>query len=150
MRASTLGLFVLMVSVQWASAQQTSVEQEIIDLSREKWRWMSEQDADTLATLFHDQARFVHMSGTWGKNQELDIIRSGSIHYKQADVHEVVVEVFDDTAVLWNRITLLAVVRGNEVSNEFTVTEVYEEQNDGWKLLALTFSSVRDTHRIEH
>jgi hypothetical protein len=139
-----------MVSVQWASAQQTSVEQEIIDLSREKWRWMSEQDADTLATLFHDQARFVHMSGTWGKNQELDIIRSGSIHYKQADVHEVVVEVFDDTAVLWNRITLLAVVRGNEVSNEFTVTEVYEEQNDGWKLLALTFSSVRDTHRIEH
>ncbi len=67
MRASILGVFISIVSVQWVSAQQASVEQEIIDLSREKWRWMSEQNADTLATLFHDQARFVHMSGTWGR-----------------------------------------------------------------------------------
>ena len=138
-----------MVSVRWASAQQTSLEQEIIDLSREKWRRMSEQNADTLATLFHDQARFVHMSGTWGKDEEIDIIRSGRIHYKQADVHEVVVEVVDDTAILWNRITLLAVVRGNEVSNPFTVTEVYRKQENGWKMLAMTFSSVRSDHRIE-
>jgi hypothetical protein len=134
--------------VQWVSAQQASVEQEIIDLSREKWRWMSEQNADTLATLFHDQARFVHMSGTWGKDEEIDIIRSGRIHYKQADVHQVVVEVVDDTAILWNRITLLAEVRGNEVSNPFTVTEFYKKQENGWKLLALTFSSVRPDHSI--
>jgi hypothetical protein len=149
MKASILGLFVLMVSVQSASAQQANVEQEIVELSREKWRWMSEQNADTLATLFHDKAKFVHMSGTWGKDEEIDIIRSGRIHYKQADVHEVVVEMFDDTAILWNRITLLAEVRGNEVSNPFTVTEVYKKQENGWKLLALTFSSVRNDHSID-
>ena len=149
MRASILGVFVLIVSVQWAGAQQTSVEQEIIDLSAEKWRWMAEQNADTLATLFHDQARFVHMSGTWGKDEEIDIIRSGRIHYKQADVHQVVVEVVHDTAILWNRITLLAEVRGNEVSNPFTVTEFYKKQENGWKMLAMTFSSVRTNHTIE-
>jgi len=148
MRPSILGLFALTVAVQGASGQQTSVEQEIIDLSREKWQWMSEQNADTLATLFHDKAKFVHMSGTWGKDEEIDIIRSGRIHYQQADVHQVVVAMFDDTAILWNRITLLAVVRGNEVSNPFTVTEVYKKQESGWKLLALTFSSVRPEHSI--
>lgn len=148
MRASILGLFLSIVSVQWAGAQQPGVEQEIIDLSRAKWRWMSEQNADTLATLFHDKAKFVHMSGTWGKDEEIDIIRSGRIHYKQADVHEVAVEIVDDTAILWNRITLLAVVRGNEVSNPFTVTEVYKRQQNDWKLLALTFSSVRSDHSI--
>lgn len=151
MKRLMLGVTLLVACAQGASAQDpTSVEQEIIELSREKWRWMSEQNADTLATLFHDQARFVHMSGTWGKGRELEIIRSGSIHYKQADVHDVVVEMFDDTGILWNRITLLAVVRGNEVSNEFTVTEVYKKQENDWQLLALTFSSVRDTHSIEH
>ena len=150
MKASILGLAVLVMCAQATAAQQTSAEQEIIDLSRQKWRWMSEQNVDTLATLFHDQARFVHMSGTWGKGAEIEIIRSGSIHYKQADVHDVVVEMFDDTGILWNRITLLAVVRGNEVSNEFTVTEVYKKQANEWKLLALTFSSVRDTHEIAH
>ena len=137
-------------TAQDADSRSANVEQEIRDLSTTKWRWMAEQNVDSLAPLFHDEARFVHMSGTWGKDAEVDIIRSGRIHYKHADVHDVVVEVVDDTAVLWNRITLLAVVGGNEVSNEFTVTEVYKEQRDGWQLLALTFSSVRDTHRLEH
>jgi len=151
MKGLMLGLALLVACAQWTGAQErTRAEQEIIDLSAAKWHWMAERNVDTLATLFHDQARFVHMSGTWGTEEEIDIIRSGRIHYKQADVHEVVVEVFDDdTVVLWNRITLLAEVRGTEVSNAFTVTEVYEEQDDGWKLLAMTFSSVRSGHSIE-
>ena len=66
-------------------------------------------------------------------------------------MHDVAVEVFsDDTVVLWNRITLTAHVRGNDVSNEFTVTEIYQKQDSDWRLLDLTFSSVRDTHKIEH
>src|SRR5690606_1387897 len=114
-----------------------------------KWQWMAEKNVDKLIPLFHDASKFVHMSGTWGKDREIEIIQSGSIHYKQADVHEVAVEVVGDTAILWNRITLLAEVRGAEVTNEFTVTEVYKEIEDDWKLFALTFSSVRDTHSIE-
>ncbi len=62
----------------------------------------------------------------------------------------MVIETFDDTAILWNRIALVAVVRGNEVSNEFTVTEIYKKRDNDWKLLDLTFSKVRDTHSIEH
>ena len=91
MKSSLIGLLFAILSAQTAYAQ-TASEQEIIDLSRAKWQWMAEKDADTLATLFHDQARFVHMSGSWGKERELEIIRSGSIHYKQADVHQVVAE----------------------------------------------------------
>ena len=53
-----------------------------------------------------------------------------------------------DTAVVWNRITLLAEVRGTEVTNPFTVTEVYQREGGAWTLLALTFSSIRDGHEI--
>ena len=55
----------------------------------------------------------------------------------------------ENTAIVWSRITLHAMVRGNEAVNEFTATEVYQKQGQDWKLLALTFSSVRDTHKIE-
>lgn len=149
MRTSIISVFALALGAPWVSAQQASVEREIMDLSTQKWQWMAEQDVDALAALFHDQSRFVHMSGTWGKDAEIEIIRSGSIHYTHADVHEVVVEVIGDTAILWNRITLLAMVRGTEVSNPFTVTEVYQRHDDGWQMLAMSFSSVRDGHRIE-
>lgn len=131
-------------------AQNSAAEKEIINLSKEKWQWMADKNVNQLASLFHDDSRFIHMSGSWGKERELEIIKTGSIWYKQADVHDVVVKIFDDTVILWNRITLMAHVRGNDVSNEFTVTEVYQKQGNTWKLLDLTFSSVRDTHTIEH
>ena len=81
--------------------------------------------------------------------QELDIIKTGRIWYKQTDVHDVAAEVFENTAIVWSHITLTAVVRGNDARTEFTVTEVFQKQGSDWKILALTFSSVRDTHEIQ-
>lgn len=144
-------IFLFFAAIPSAIAQtDTEVQEEIIKLSAQKWQWMADKNVDKLAVLFDDKSKFVHMSGSWKKERELEIIESGSIWYKQADVHDVAAEVFDDTAIVWNRITLVAHVRGNDVSNEFTVTEVYKRQSEGWKLLDLTFSSVRDTHKIEH
>lgn len=120
--------------------QVASLEQKIIDLSKEKWAWMADRNAAALDALFHEKSVFVHMGGAWGKEQELEIIRSGGIHYKQADIHEVSVKVIDQTAILLNRITLLAVVGGNEVTNPFMVTEVYVQQEGIWKLGSLSFT----------
>ena len=159
MKVTIVGLsFLVMIAVSGCSSQKNTSattnsinsEQEIINLSKEKWQWMSDKNVEKLAPLFHDESKFVHMSGTWKKNEELDIIKTGSIWYKKADVHDVAVEIVDDVAILWNRITLTAVVRGSDAVNQFTVTEVYKKQGNDWKLLALTFSSVRDTHSIAH
>jgi hypothetical protein len=120
--------------------QNVKSEQEVINLSKEKWRWMSERKVDSLAALFHEKAVFVHMGGSWGKEQELEIIKSGGIHYKHADIHEVSVNIIGVTAILLNRITLLAVVGGNEVTNPFMVTEVYVQQSGTWRLASLSFT----------
>jgi hypothetical protein len=128
---------------------QSKAEQELTQLSKDKWQWMADKDVDKLAKLFDEKAKFVHMSGTWKTAEELEIIKSGSIWYKEAKVHDTAVEVLGKTAIVWNRITLDAVVRGNVAVTEFTVTEVYQKQGKNWKMLALTFSSVRDTHQIK-
>jgi len=159
MKTSILGFYILVTSVLGSYAQtnltasasiSVGVEQEIIKLSKDKWQWMAEKNADKLATLFHDKAKFVHMSGTWKKDEELDIIKTGSIWYQKTNVKDVAIEIVDDTAILWSRLTLTAMVRGSEAITEFTVTEVYKKQDNRWQLLDLTFSSVRDTHTIKH
>ena len=127
-------------SINPPAASSTNVEQQIIDLSRKKWQWMSDKKVDTLAALFHEKSVFVHMGGSWGKERELNIIASGDIHYKKADIHEVSVNIIGNTAILLNRITLLAVVGGNEVTNPFMVTEVYVQQSGTWKLGSLSFT----------
>ncbi|MDF2187975.1 nuclear transport factor 2 family protein [Paraflavitalea sp. CAU 1676] len=147
MKASIIGLFLILMSVQYAHSQQSNsspspADQEIINLSKQKWSWMADKKADTLAGLFHEKSMFVHMGGSWGKEQEINIIRSGGIHYKKADIHSVSVNIIDNTAILLNRITLLAVVGGNEVTNPFMVTEVYVRQNGAWKLVSLSFTKL--------
>ena len=118
------------------------LEHEVMNLSKEKWRWMSERKVDALDALFHEKSVFVHMGGAWGKEREMEIIKSGGIHYKQADIHEVSVNIVENTAILLNRITLLAVVGGNEVTNPFMVTEVYVQQESNWKLASLSFTKL--------
>ncbi len=123
-----------------ATPRGTNAEQEILDRSKTKWRWMSERNVDSLAALFADQAVFVHMGGTMSRNQELEVIRSGGIHYKHAEILEASVRFIGTTAIVLNRIRLDAVVGGNEVTNPFMVTEVYVQQNGTWKLGSLSFT----------
>lgn len=49
---------------------QSAEEQSLIQLSMDKWQWMSDKDVDKLDKLFDAKAKFVHMSGTWKKDEE--------------------------------------------------------------------------------
>lgn len=151
-------LFTLSAQASYAQQNKTSnsampvinAEKEIIQLSKDKWRWMSDKKTDTLDALFNEKSVFVHMGGSWGKAQELNVIKSGGIHYKKADIHEVSVNIIDNTAILLNRITLLAVVGGNEVINPFMVTEVYIKESGKWTLGALSFTKLLTPNDMPH
>ena len=143
MKKSILGLLMLMLFTSNSFAQNASgAEQEIIALSKQKWQWMADKDVDKLTPLFDDKSVFVHMGGSWGKAQEINVIKGGGIHYKKADILEVSVNIIGNTAILLNKITLLAVVGGNEVTNPFIVTEVYVKENTTWKLGSLSFTKL--------
>ena len=145
MKQSLLVLCLLSSFSLAATAQTekpTAAEAELIHLSAKKWQWMADKNTDSLAVLFHEKSMFVHMGGSWGKTQEVSIIQSGGIHYKKADVHEVSVNIIHNTAILLNRITLLAVVGPNEVTNPFMVTEVYIKEDGSWKLGSLSFTKL--------
>ncbi|OXA90073.1 DUF4440 domain-containing protein [Flavobacterium hercynium] len=135
-------LLILMLAASNSFAQKTVAEQEVIQLSKQKWEWMADKNVNKLTPLFDDKAVFVHMGGSWGKTQEINVIKSGGIHYKKADIHEVSVNIMDNTAILLNKITLLAVVGGNEVTNPFIVTEVYIKRDNDWKLGSLSFTKL--------
>lgn len=123
-----------------ADSANSRLEQQLLTLSRTKWRWMAERNVDSLAALFDGKAMFVHMGGSWGTDRELEVIRSGGIHYKHAEIFESSVRFIGTTAIVLNRIRLDAVVGGNEVTNPFMVTEVYVQQNGKWKLGSLSFT----------
>jgi hypothetical protein len=142
-------IFFAIMSFQNLAKAQTPEKEQLIQLSKDKWQWMADKDIEKLDQLFDEKSKFVHMSGTWKKAEELEIIKTGSIWYKEAKVKDTAIEISGNIAIVWNRITLDAVVRGTVAITEFTVTEVYQKQGENWKMLALTFSSVKDTHLIK-
>ncbi|OMQ08940.1 nuclear transport factor 2 family protein [[Flexibacter] sp. ATCC 35103] len=142
MKKSLFGLLIIILIANKSFAQNTIAEKEVIQLSQQKWQWMADKNVDKLTPLFDDKSVFVHMGGSWGKVQEINVIKSGGIHYKKADVHDVSVNIIGSTAILLSKITLLAVVGGNEVTNPFIVTEVYIKDNNGWKLGSLSFTKL--------
>jgi 4-carboxymuconolactone decarboxylase len=123
-------------------ANNKNAEQEIIHLSKTKWQWMADKNTDSLAHIFHNKSMFVHMGGSWGKEQEINVIKTGVIHYKKAEVYSITVNIIGNTAILLNDIDLVAVVGGNEVINPFMVTEVYVYENGKWEMGSLTFSKL--------
>lgn len=129
-------------SIKAPAINSANTQQEIINLSKNKWQWMADKNVDSLKVLFDDKSMFVHMGGSWGKEREIDVIKSGGIWYKKAEVYSASVNIIGNTAILLNDIDLLAVVGGNEVTNPFMVTEVYIKENAKWKMGSLTFSKL--------
>ena len=119
---------VLVIVSMTAFAQVSKEEQELIDLSNQKWQWMAEKNADRLSELFLENA------------QLLQIIRSGGIWYKHAEVHSQEVKFAGSTATVYSRIHLTAAVGGNEVVNPFIVSEVFVMEDGKWRLSLLAFT----------
>jgi hypothetical protein len=150
MKALILGLCFFSMGILSAIAQTsqanssattpTNAEQEIINLSKDKWQWMSDKNVDKLTALFDEKSMFVHMGGSWGKSRELEVIKSGNIWYKKASVYSTTFHMIGNTAILLSDLDLVAVVGGNEVTNPFMVTEVYVKENGKWMLGQLSFS----------
>jgi hypothetical protein len=82
------------------------------------------------------------MGGSWGKKQEINIIKSGKIWYKNAEIQETSVTIIGNTAILLSKIILTAVVGSKEVINPFMVTEVYIYQDNSWTLSSLSFTKL--------
>jgi diketogulonate reductase-like aldo/keto reductase len=134
----------------WADAQgyvnwvvmdaQEREEAELVKLSAQKWTWMADKNVAELAKLFHKDAMFVHMGGSWGRKAELDIIDKGHIWYKQADVHTAEARISGNTAVVYSDIQLTSEVGGNQVSYPFLVSETYTKAGETWQLVTLAFT----------
>lgn len=127
-------------SLSQNSQSFTKEEQELVTLSKQKWQWMSEKNTEPLSKLFEEKSMFVHMGGSWGKEQEINVIKSGNIWYKQTEAYNITVQMFQNTAVVLTDLDLVAMVGGNEAINPFMVTEVYVKLKGEWKLAQLTFS----------
>ena len=86
---------------------------------------------EAVKDLIADKAHFVHMGITLDKEGELEAFDSRKFVYQDVQVLDQVLEDFEQTAVLYKKLVLRAVVKGTPVENPFVVTEIFSNTEQG-------------------
>jgi len=117
----------------------TQMEQEILNLSLEKFKWKTEGKVDLVEDLFDDELIFVHLTGNITTKKEwISQMRSKSFVYNKIELKEHSAKVYGNTAVLVGKAKFT--VNGGSVYN-LVYTEVYTRKNNKWQLVNLHTTS---------
>jgi ketosteroid isomerase-like protein len=114
-------------------------ENEILDLSMEKFRWKTTRNVDAVADLFDDEIVFVHLNGYISSKEEwIGQMRSGQFVYNAIDVEETPsVKVYGDAAALVGKAVFTVTIGGFKGTFNLVYTEVYAKKKGKWKLVNL-------------
>jgi len=116
-----------------------TLEEEIMELSLEKFRWKTAGQIDKIADLFDDGLQFIHLTGQITTKAEwIAQLRTNAFVYNKIDPQEHSAKVYGDTTVLVGKAWFT--VNGGSIY-KLIYTEVYTRKNGQWKLVNLHTTS---------
>jgi ketosteroid isomerase-like protein len=126
--------------------QKHEVRHEI-DQLEEKWRSaILSGNTTALAPLLSDDYMAITSSGTLQtKEQALDNLRSGRVHFKTLDITDRKVRFYGTTALVTSVAAIEATTGEGEISGNYRYTRVYVRNAQGaWKVVSFEASRIRD------
>jgi hypothetical protein len=137
---SGMKIFVILLAsiASLPSFAQSKEEQEIISLSRKKFRWMVEAKLDSLRDVLDDRLTYTHSNG-WvqSKTDVINDFTNGKLTYKAIDVQELKARVYPSSAIVNGRGKFTVTVNSTMVViYDLMFTETYVLIGKKWKLAA--------------
>ena len=117
------------------SVAQSSEEQSVLNLSKQKFGWMQRQQFDSLNAILDDRLMFVHSSG-WVENKQeiIEDMKSGKLKYVNIEISESSARVYPGVAIVNGKGKFSVVLDGNDFVINLFYTEVYILKNKKWLL----------------
>jgi hypothetical protein len=116
---------------------QTKEEEEVLTLSRNKFKWMVEMKIDSLRDVLDDRLTYTHSNG-WVQTK-LDVINdftNGRILYQKIDVEDLRVRLYNGSAIVNGRGKFTVTASTMQVTHDLMFTETYIFIDKKWKLAA--------------
>jgi len=130
-----ISILILLLVASSASSAQTNEEQEVIQVSKNKFRWMIEMKLDSLEGVLDDRLKFVHSNGwTESKKELIEDIKSGKLQYKSIEARDLFVRLYPKTAILTGKGNFNVMLDGSEILINLSYTEVYVRKKGKWLL----------------
>lgn len=116
--------------------------EEVLIFSKKIWVAIQKKDIEFLKEHTYPETVFVHMGANINRDDELEVIMSEKIIYKEIEFEDAEVRRMPSVTIVLTKMKLKAEVGGNEVINPFMVTEVYTGDSHDLRLASLSFTKI--------
>ena len=130
-------LLVVAVLVSDSVCAQSKAEQYVLNLSKRKFDWLIQKQRDSLDLLLDDRLMYIHSNGWSQSKQEVFAdMQSGKLIYKQIELKETHVRLYENAAVVTGTGRFMGSREGNEFDLTLSYTEVYVKKGSNWLLVS--------------
>lgn len=130
----TLGL---LIALALPATGQTKEEQGVLDLSRRKFDWLIQGQADSLSLLLDARVEYTHSNG-WVQTREevLNDMKSRKLVYQQVTIKSASARAYGSTVVVTGLGTFEGINSGTSFKLDLRYTEVYVRSGHRWLLVS--------------
>lgn len=128
--------FLLIVAFLWRFIPLAAqVSGDVYQIHVDKFRWMVDQNIDSLTLLLHPKLKYIHSNG-WieSRNEVIENIRTGKLLYRQVDIDSIDVSISEKKAVVKGTGTFYVTLDGKDITIRLLYEEHYKKSRKGWLL----------------
>ncbi|MBX2969701.1 MAG: nuclear transport factor 2 family protein [Cyclobacteriaceae bacterium] len=130
-------LLVVAALISDSVSAQSKTEKYVLSLSKRKFDWLIQKQRDSLELLLDDRLMYIHSNGwSQSKKEVFDDMQSGKLIYKQIELKETQVRLYQNTAVVTGTGRFMGSREGNEFDLPLSYTEVYVKKGNRWLLVS--------------
>jgi ketosteroid isomerase-like protein len=118
------------------------MKQQAIEVSKKFWKALEAADAGTMRSLCDPNCYFVHIGGNCDLDREMQAFTDGVFQPTEIVLNQQDASVFGDTAIVITDCDYGLLLDGKPTTHHFAVTEVYQKQEEGLKLIQFTFTAL--------
>lgn len=118
------------------------MEGQLIKRSQDFWYAMEHADEAGMRVVADPRCEFVHIGTNASLDKEIDYYTTGVFSPTEIVFHSQKANVFGDTGIVLSDVDYGLLLDGKPTTHHFMVTEVFNRQDDGWKLVQFSFTAL--------
>ena len=119
-----------------------SMEEIVLEQSKKFWKALEAADTDGMRAVADPSCMFVHIGTTCGLDKEMRYFTEKTFIPTGVKINDQKSNIYGDTAVVITDCHYSLLLKNEETTHHFAVTEVYVRMDGAWKLVQFSFTAL--------
>ena len=116
--------------------------EQVLKQSQTFWKALEKSDTETMRSICDERCYFVHIGGNADLDREMAGFTEKVFQPTEIVLHDQRATDFGDTAVVISDVDYGLLLSGKETTHHFMTTEIFQKQDEEWKLIQFTFTAL--------